>query len=414
MEALILSSGLDTNGQNQRFVEAAKRHGRDLRRRKPIQAIAIGDYDPASVVGRFQDAAKRSDDVRIRSVHRQTHIYQGMPADIVWTRHNERDIRELAARADVWHLNNSWRPLQLLGLAPRRKPVLLHHHGSLFRSNPVGMLKHAARHYWIQAVSTIDLQTIAPDVLEWLPTAYDLDALAALRAGSNVGGGERIRIVSCPTNRAYKSTETLIRAVADLVDQGLDAELVLVEERPWAEAMAIKATADIVFDQTMFGYGCNAVEAFGMSIPVIAGAEDPGVLERMRATFGGTLPFVEAEDSVQSIQAAILRLQTKRARSTWGKRGRAHADRFHAERPALKRLVDLYRLAIETYDGERPIPELPPTRFVASVPQLYVAGRYVTFTGQTPIVVANPFVARRLRTMATRYPAYGIRELVDP
>ncbi len=47
IEALILSNGLDTNGQNTRYVRASERHGADD---EVIDALAIGKADPAGVV----------------------------------------------------------------------------------------------------------------------------------------------------------------------------------------------------------------------------------------------------------------------------------------------------------------------------------------------------------------------------
>jgi len=403
MNSVILSYALDTNGQNTRYAKASEKWGTD---EGVLKALAIGDYDPASVVGRFAFAAEKFGELRIRSVHRSTHIYQQMPADILWTRNNEREIRELAADADILHLNNSAAAFRRLRLPHRAKPLLLHHHGSLFRNGPIPLMQEARNLGALQAVSTVDLMRIAPESLHWAPTAYDIDWLTAFRK-DNRDEHDGIRIVQCPTDNppVYKSTAALEAAVAKLRAEGMDIELVVVRDRPWAEAMAIKATADIYFDQVKLGYGCNAVEAWGMGIPVIAGA-DEWTLRKMREVYGtDSLPFYEATEA--TIGEAIADLASSKAkRTTYAKRGMAHVRKFHDERPALTRLAELYRMAI-THPVNNPVPTtIEPVTFHAVVPQVTI-GKRITF----PYTTDNPHIATKLRLMARRHPKYGIEEV---
>lgn len=345
LEALILGYALDTNGGNARFVHAAERWGTDP---DVLKVFAVGRYDPAGVVGRFQLAAEKTDSLRIRSAHR-SEAYFEFPRDILWDRSTDQLVRTLAKEADVIHLNNSWKAYRQLRL---RTPGLLHHHGSLFRSNPAALLSVARALHFVQAVSTIDLQRVAPDVLHWLPTAYDIDALGAFGAAHRRTPDGRIRVVSAPTNRMWKSTDALEAAVTLVQAEGLPVDLVLVEGRTWAECMAMKATADIYFDQVILGYGCNAIEAWGMGVPVIAGA-DAWTLDRMRSEF--PLPFHEATpDTIAASIRALARSADLRA--DYAARGMAHVRRFHDEKPALARLAELYVQAMAEY--ERPTPSV--------------------------------------------------------
>ena len=399
MNALILSAALDTNGQNARYAKASEKWGTAD---GVLKALAIGKYDPASVIGRYQAAAEKSDALRIRSAHKSTHIYQQMPADILWNRSTEPLVKQLALDADIIHLNNSWRPWQMLRMRIR-KPMLLHHHGSLFRSDPKGMLLHAERQGWTQAVSTVDLTQMAPERLHWAPTAYDVDWLEAFGAENRREPDGRILVVSAPTNREVKATALLEEAIRVLQSDGLPVDLDLIEGKPWLEGMRLKARADIYFDQVGLGYGCNAVEAWGMGIPVIAGAE-PWTLQRMETLWGG-LPFYTADEG--SIGGAIAALATSKAlRTKWRKAGLAHVRKYHDELPALTRLAELYRMAMdqETVKVNEPI---PPARFTASVQQRYIAGKYLNF----PCEIDNPFLATKVRLYAARYPKYGIEEV---
>lgn len=394
-----MSYALDTNGQNARFVRAAARYGDDP---AVLKALAIGKTDPAGVVMRYQLAAEKLGTLAIRSAHKAEQYFE-FPADIRWDRKNDSLVKRLAHQADVIHLNNSYRPYRVLGL---RKPALLHHHGSLFRDKSDHMLAQAKARRMTQAVSTLDLTRPAPELLHWLPTAYDLDELAAMRAPH---GGRTVRVVSAPTNRGYKSTEALVAAVDRLRAEGLDVELVLVEGKTWAECMAVKATADILFDQVAVpgglkdgrdypgGYGCNAVEAWGMGIPVVAGADD-WTSERMRQEFGA-LPFVEATiTTIADTLRTLVSSADERAR--WGAIGRAHAERFHAERPALARLASLYMKAIADYGDTRRWRLDKPARFEATKQVRYMdeAGQMLKF----PVVTQDAQLAAFMRHVTAR------------
>jgi hypothetical protein len=413
MKVLIVSSALDTNGQNARFVRAAARYGDDP---EVIKAFVVGKVDPGGVVGRFQLAAERHGGLAIRSAHKAEQYFR-FPVDLVWTRQTDREVKRLAREADLLHLNNSWRPVRALGV---RRPMLLHHHGSLFRRDPEVMMSRALRYKMTQAVSTLDLTRTDERLLHWLPTAYDLDELAAMRRVRDDG---IIRIVSAPTNRTYKATEALIAAVDTLRAEGLPVELVLVEGVSWEECIAAKSEADILFDQVAVkggmpdggdypgGYGCNAVEAWAMSIPVVAGA-DEWTIDRMRREFGGTLPFYAATEG--TIADALRPLvQSADLRAEWGAIGRAHVERYHAERPALARLAELYALTLTHY-GSTQRPRLDkaitfhnPGRRRVNDPQTLDP---LVFDTEGMLSTDDPYVVAHLRTFKGRRTA-GIVEV---
>jgi hypothetical protein len=129
----------------------------------------------------------------------------------------------------------------------------------------------------------------------------------------------------------------------------------------------------------------------------------------MREVYGtDDLPFYEA--TPETIAAAIADLAThKSLRTKYAKRGLAHVRKFHDERPALTRLAELYRMAIEAFDParEQAITKIPPVTFTAAIPQVRAAGRFVTF----PHTTDSPYIASALRILAQRKPRYGIEEV---
>ena len=410
MNAVILGYELDTNGQNARFTDASRRHGGNER---VLKAMAIGDVDPGGVVARFQEASVRNDaGLTIRSAHRQS-AYFDFPTDILWTKETEPEIARLVNDADVLHLNNSWRPADYWRKHPstrsrfvRKPPMLLHHHGSLFRSNPEKMLAMAKTRKMQQCVSTIDLQRPAPDLLPWLPTAYNIDEIVAFGQRHARKPDGKVRIVHCPTNRKLKHTELLIRACDELQAEGSNLELVIVEGKTWRESLLAKAGADIVYDQLAFGYGCNSVEAWSLGKPVIAGA-DEWTLDRM-AHLWPAIPFEEATE--KTLKDVVRRMVKSEAlREDAAERGHAHVRRYHDELPALERLAELYRDAINFRKKPR-VHGKGVTFHSATRRSMTVDGQVVEFV-KGHAVVTDMEVVRQLREFTTKRPMFGIEEL---
>jgi hypothetical protein len=384
LDAFIISFAQDTNGQNARFVRAAEKYGVDV-----IRSFAIGSDDPAGVVARLQAAANKGEALRIRSAHRVTHYFE-FPNDIVWTPMTEPFIKELLRKADVVHLNNSFRAVSRFHI---NKPMLLHHHGSMFRNNAVNMLGVAKHHKMAQAVSTVDLLKPAPDVLRWLPSAYDIDELQRIGKANRREPDGRVRIVHAPTNRALKHTDLFLSIVQKLQWDGYPIDVVIVEGKTNAETLIEKAKADIVYDQIAFGYGCNGIEAWGLGVPVIAGGE-PWTLHKMREMWG-TLPFAEADERSLAIVTEDL-IASASMRAEYAERGLAHVRKYHDERPALSILLELYHEAMTRHHR----------------PRIQGKGVMFQYANKKPQIVTDVQEVARLRVQAKARPKF-IKELED-
>jgi glycosyltransferase involved in cell wall biosynthesis len=408
---------LDTNGQKFRFVEAARKWGNDP---DVVRALIAGHEDLAGVAARFAAASADPDSgLSIRSAHKAA-AYFDFPYDIKWQPRTDAEVRKLAAEADVLHLTNEVKAY--FWLHQKHKPAVLHHHGTLFRNNPGGarerMQTYARRLGLVQVVSTHDLLRFAPDELQWLPTCYDLDALEAIRSSYRRPDDGRVRVVSAPTNREIKSTDKLEAAVRALQAEGLPVDLVLVQNKTNRECLEIKATADVYFDQVGLGYGVNAVEAWGMGLPVIAGADD-WTLDAMRRDFGRTLPFMVAtEDTIADAIRALVVSESQRRQ--YAKRGRAHAAKFHAEKPALIRLAKLYAEAVER-KAAVPLPDatmgdhkLVAGTFRSRHPRLTVrvGNQSYRFRENEDVVIDAPHLAQKMRALAEASPKLDIFEVV--
>lgn len=252
--------------------------------------------------------------------------------------------KEWYRAADVVHLRNTpdgWERLD----GGSGKPVVLHHHGTTFRKNPAKVAAYARTAGMVQIASTIDLTLLEPDV-EWLPSPFDVDAVAAMRPERADGP---IRIGYFPTNPSLKSAPEF-HAAFERLRLSHDVELVsntvrgrVVANRPWQDVMAAKATCDIYFDQVKLGYGNNAIEAWCMGIPVVAGVADPQVRAAMVERFG-VLPWVDATEATIH-DALLLLVESEQMRREYGEMGRAHVRRFHDGSVVVPQLQAIYRSA---------------------------------------------------------------------
>lgn len=263
--------------------------------------------------------------------------YIGYPVDVPWTIEN---VREAWLEAEVVHLHHDFRAAQWItgGYTGRRlpdRPYVIHHHGTGFRESPDPHLAELMGYGAVGVVATLDLWLIAPELLEWLPCPIDVDAMQAMR---NTVTDEKIRIAHAPTNRTVKSTEAFLAAMKQL-EREYPVEAVLIERQPWDECLRLKSTADIYFDQVKLGYGNNAIEAWGMGIPVVAGGADP-TLDEMERRFG-VLPFYHATE--ETIYEALRELvESPELRQKMADRGLQHVRRYHDERVVVEQLKEIY------------------------------------------------------------------------
>jgi len=255
--------------------------------------------------------------------------------------------RKLYAQADVIHLRNNFSMRKAFDSGDQ-KPTILHHHGTHFRANHAGVSGQARAIGAVQVASTLDLTLLERDV-EWVPSPYDLTELAM--QGLMRKPSDRIRIAHFPTSAKVKSTARFMAAVERLGER-YPIEVITnvvrgkVRQMHWADVMAAKAQADIYFDQVILGYGNNAIEAWGMCIPVVAGVQDPKVRALMVERFG-TLPFMEANEG--TIEEALEALITSHeARAEYRAKGTAHVETFHDDATVVAQLSDIYRNAPPT------------------------------------------------------------------
>jgi hypothetical protein len=268
--------------------------------------------------------------------HRPDWTYRavtGSPSYLQFPQHTPWDwsnICDWFEESDVVHLHDGYHSI------PTVSRFVCTYHGTGFREQPAAFLRPQVELRATGLVSTLDLWLLAPDDVTWAPAAHDLDWYAKLRAEHYPNDGV-LRIGHAPTNRALKNTDLFLEECRRLADK-YPIEVVLIEGKSWQEALAVKATCDVLYDQLDCGYGGNAIEAWAMSIPVICGAADDTLTEYSRRF--GLMPFVPATPA--TIGAALEQILQSSQRAYWGQVGREHAERFHSQQAGAERLAEIY------------------------------------------------------------------------
>lgn len=241
------------------------------------------------------------------------------------------------------------------------KPTIVVHHGvhkDHFSRTLEEIIAESHEIGAVQCGTTVNLELFGP--ITWVPTPVDVGFLARererrfLRAETGP-----LRVLHCPTDRSIKSTADLIAAVNVLRLEGVPIELTVLERLSNREIIRAKASfADVYVDQLKLGYGVNAIEAWAMGIPVIAGfADHPDwrthALKRYGCGSPTGLPFYEASPEML---VATLRMfvESVEARVMWGAIGKVHAARWHSQETHVRLMSALLQEA--RYRPTRPGP----------------------------------------------------------
>jgi hypothetical protein len=157
--------------------------------------------------------------------------------------------------------------------------------------------------------------------------------------GVRAAENERLRICHAPRNRALKGTGRIIEVVREM-ERKHDVELVLIEGRPHAEAIAIKQTCDIAIDQIGdvggTGYGVNSLETLSMGIPTLT-----SFTPEFEA-FLSDHPFVlvNPESLSARLEEVILHAGLRREK---GRQGRAFVEKYHDAGRVTRSIYAMYR-----------------------------------------------------------------------
>ncbi len=158
----------------------------------------------------------------------------------------------------------------------------------------------------------------------------------------------RPRIVHAPSDGAIKGTPLILAALEQLKDR-FDFELILIQGKAHAEAMALYRSADLAIDQVLAGwYGGFAVELMAMGKPVAGYVrdEDLGFVDaRMRQD----IPILQLRPGhlVDDLATIFAR------RAEWtelGRRARSYVEAWHDPDAIAGAMLAAYRSPTSAFE----------------------------------------------------------------
>jgi len=139
---------------------------------------------------------------------------------------------------------------------------------------------------------------------------------------NNYVGNPPVRIGHAPSVRKQKGTEFILETLKELQDAH-NIEIVLIENKPYEEALKLKRTCSLFIDQiSSIGYGVNAVESMAMGIPTFS-----SLTGYFKKKYPGH-PFIEI-DTGNLREALIPYIEDSEMRIMKGRESREWVTRVH-------------------------------------------------------------------------------------
>lgn len=181
-----------------------------------------------------------------------------------------------------------------------------------------------------------DILAVLPSRAEFLPYAnLDINAWLPVEPGSS----ESVTFGHAPSSRGIKGTAEIIEAVSHLKSQGLDVELLLIEDMSNLEARELYENVDVLIDQLNIGwYGGVAVELMALGKPVACFVRDNDL---------GFIPRSMAEDlpilrvTKETLVADLKRIvaMSRLELIAVGKSSRSFVESYHDPNEIAKRVL---------------------------------------------------------------------------
>jgi len=161
--------------------------------------------------------------------------------------------------------------------------------------------------------------------------SIDVDLWRPLSTGKKYTD-KKLKILHAPNHRTIKGSQYFIDAVNDLIEEGLDLELILLEKVPNEKVRKVMAEVDLVADQLIVGwYAMFALEAMSMEKPVLCYLRED--LKKLYEVTGlvdpDEMPIINCTPS--TVKETIRDLAENRNKLPYiGKRSREYVIKHHS------------------------------------------------------------------------------------
>lgn len=158
-----------------------------------------------------------------------------------------------------------------------------------------------------------------------------------------------VRVMHTPNHRGFKGTEFLIQATDELVQEGLQIELVLLEKVPNDRVRELMQEVDILAEQFIVGYAMSALEGMASGLPVLSNLDNEAYTRVFRRySFLNECPILST--SPETIKDHLRALVTHpQLRKDLGEAGRKYVEKYHSYDTAKYLFGSIYRVIL---DGE--------------------------------------------------------------
>lgn len=170
------------------------------------------------------------------------------------------------------------------------------------------------------------------DVTVHQPRVVDTDSwLAKTSYSANDGRNGPVKVVHAPSSRRFKGTEFVIDAVAQLQAQGLQVELILLENLPNEAIRQRLREGDVMVEQVFFtGYAISALEGLASGLPMICNLDHEAYTRVFRrVSFLDECPVVSATPEGLARTLRVL-VTNPELRETLGRASREFAEKYHS------------------------------------------------------------------------------------
>lgn len=168
----------------------------------------------------------------------------------------------------------------------------------------------------------LPMSYVSIDEKQWVPkTVYS----------SHDGKTGKVRVIHTPNHRGVKGTEYIQKAVNDLIKEGYQIELMLMEGFPNDKVRRLMLEADILVEQLVApGYGLSAIEGMSSGLPVMSHISDPQISPLLRAySYLDQCPIFSS--NIDTIKDRLRSLVENPAlRKELGVKGRQYVEKFHS------------------------------------------------------------------------------------
>jgi glycosyltransferase involved in cell wall biosynthesis len=259
-------------------------------------------------------------------------------------------VRPIVQVADVVHCHVNYRPISAIGGLRPGQLIVIHHHGTTYRTAPEVWDKNDVR-ACLRLGSTMDvLNHDKTKTIQWLPNPVPIALYRRMAADAHAARRDQeVWIAHSPSKPRIKGTEILLAAVEKLRAMHLPVRLKMTTMVPHTEALWQKAACDLCFDSFWLGIQVSGLEAAAMGMPVVAGDTDTALAYAERL---GAVPYTFADET--TLATVLEQLITDAAyRQAEVARVGAYVLEYHDEAAVAKRYLELLRPVVEGRLGMR-------------------------------------------------------------